>query len=226
MARRCKSPVPSAYGARSRRQQRDAFIRLRWAILRKTPIFGGLFTSILVLEDTNEPGYDRQSFEFLFLGLDGRTIWNADIITPCVDFYEKLDDLAWERAVRLLTEEEREEEFQLILEPISAGREQLYRHVHREKRRYARFGGLTFNEYERQLKKQIVAEEPPAVRESFEIDRTCRYGIGVRLIVDADKIDRSVINEAIERFRAQNESSWAAPENVPRQRLPFDTGHW
>lgn len=67
--------------ALSRHRQRDAFVRLRRRIVRDTPIYGRLFTSPLVLDEPGRPDIYRQWFDVLFLGLDGRSIWNATITT-------------------------------------------------------------------------------------------------------------------------------------------------
>lgn len=65
------------------RTRRDAFIRWRWRILKDTPIYGGLFTSQLQLDDQDE---SSDWFDFLFVGLDGQTVWNAFIITAHAAF--------------------------------------------------------------------------------------------------------------------------------------------
>lgn len=207
----------------SARRQRDEFIRLRWKILRDTPVYGGMFTSHQVLDEPGRPALYNQWFDFLFLGLDGRTIWNAEIITARKDFWDTADTIAWDRATALMSETEREEEFRMDFDPIFVGGQKMYRLQQTEKRRYPAFGDLTFREYEEQLKASIIDNEPPAVHERFQTDRKYRYGIGVKLVIDAEEINQAVVEAAIERFRAEGEADWTAAAPVPRERLPVET---
>jgi len=223
MSRRRRSQKYPFYSSLSPRRQRDAFIRLRWKVLCDTPIYGGMFTSHQVLDEPGRPALYNQWFDFVFPGLDGRTIWNAEIITARKDFWDKVNEIAWDRATALMSEEEREEEFRMDFVPIFVGRHKMYRSVHREKQRYPAFGGLTFRDYLEQLKTQIVTDEPPAVHERFKTDREFRYGIGVKMVVDAEETDQAVVEAAIEHFRAEGEGDWTASEPVPRERLPVET---
>jgi hypothetical protein len=61
------------------RQRRDLYVSLRWRISRKASIYGGKFTSDLVLDEPDRPKLYKQWFDFYFLGSDGITIWNAFI---------------------------------------------------------------------------------------------------------------------------------------------------
>lgn len=99
------------FAALSRHRQRDAFVKLRWKILWDTPTYGGLFTSHLVLDEPGRPDAYRQWFDVLFLGLDGRNIWNASITTGNLRFWERIQDLASEQTRSRLTEAELEEEY-------------------------------------------------------------------------------------------------------------------
>ncbi|EMG51254.1 hypothetical protein WYI_23385 [Ochrobactrum sp. CDB2] len=67
------------------RKRRDAFIRWRWRILKDTPIYGGLFTSQLQLDEQDETS---DWFDFLFVGSDGQTVWNASILTAKAAFLD------------------------------------------------------------------------------------------------------------------------------------------
>ncbi len=80
MIRRRRRPHKyTPYSELSPRRRRDAFIRLRGKILGNTPTFGDKFTSHLILDEPERPALFNQWFDFLFLGKDGRTIWNAEI---------------------------------------------------------------------------------------------------------------------------------------------------
>jgi len=80
-----------------------------------------------------------------------------------------------------------------------------------------------FEEYKEQVAAEIIHDEPPPVHESFRTDREYRYGIGLYIVVNAEEIDREVVETAIARFQDQGETDWTAPEPVPRERLPYDT---
>lgn len=122
-----------------------------------------------------------------------------------------------------MSEAEQAAEFKLEFEPVGHGRLKLYRLRPREKRTYEAFGGLTFQEYVAQVAAGIIRDEPPPVYESFRTDRKYEYGIGLCIVVDAEEIDREVVEAAITRFQKQGEVDWTAPEPVPRARLPHDT---
>lgn len=92
------------FAALSRHRQRDAFVKLRWKIRRDTPTYGGLFTSDLVLDEPGRLDAYRQWFDVLFLGLDGRSIWNATIITGGLTLWERIQELASEQTRLRLTE--------------------------------------------------------------------------------------------------------------------------
>ena len=165
----------------------------------------------------------NQWFDFLFLGMDGRTIWNAEIITARRHFWDKVETLAWNRATALMSEEEQAAEFKLEFEPVGHRRLTMYRLKPRERRIYEAFGGLTFEEYKEQVEADIIRDEPPPVHESFRTDREYRYGIGLYIVVNAEEIDREVVETAIARFQDQGEIDWIAPEPVSCERLPRDT---
>ncbi len=223
MSARRRSRKFKPFSELSARRRRDEFIRLRGKVLRDTPMFGGRFTSHLRLDEPGRPKLFNQWFTAVFPGLDGRTIWNADIITARNCFWDKVKSLAWDRATALMTEEEQAAEFKLEFEPVGDGRKKLYRLKERDRRDYAAFGGLTFDDYQEQVAAAIIRDEPPPVYESFQSDRSYRYGIGLHIVVDAEEIDREAIESAITRFQEQGEADWTATDPVPRDRLPYET---
>jgi hypothetical protein len=70
------------------------------------------------------------------------------------------------------------------------------------------------------VESEIVRSEPPAIHESFEIDRSYAYGIGLQIVLDVDVIDRPAIESAIARFREIGEVGWQSPNPVTCERLP------
>lgn len=212
------------FASLSRHRQRDAFVRLRWKILGDKPIYGGLFTSHLVLDEPGRPDIYRQWFDFLFLGLDGHSIWNASITTGNLHFWERAEDLASEQTRSRLTEAELEEEYRWKFSPaFYDGRQKLYRVIRPEPRRHAALDGLTVREHEEKVASEILRETPPVIHEAFRLDHSYQYGIGLEIIVDAPFIDHTVIEGAILRFQELGEIDWQSPEPIPRDRLPFQT---
>lgn len=212
------------FTALSRHRQRDAFVKLRWKILRDTPVYGGLFTSDLVLDEPGRPDACRQWFDVLFLGLDGRNIWNATITTGNLCFWERIQDLALEQTRSRLTEAELEEEYRWKFSPpFYVGRQKFYRVIRSEPRRHAALDGLTVREYEEKAASEILHNTPPEIHESFRLDRSYQYGIGVEIIADSPIIDRAAIERSIRRFRELGEADWQSPDPIPRDHLPFQT---
>lgn len=193
-----------------RRNRRELYIRLRGKILRDAPLYGGLFTSHLEL-DESRPTLYNQWFDVYFLGSDGHTIWNAAITTATLAFWGAVRHIAYDRTASLLTPEELKtrRNFRYLLQKPYP--------------KYNELGGLTFQEYQEKINREIVRSEPPAVYESFKIDTSYRYGIGLHMVIDAGSIDRVTIEEAIRRFYALGEKDWQSSQPVPRENLPFQS---
>lgn len=217
-----KSFLP--YCKLSRHRQRDAFIRLRWRILRETPLYGGMFSSHLILDEPGRPNIYRQWFDFSFLGLDGHNIWNAAIITGSHALWERVDDLAWEQTQSRLTETELEAEFRMKTEPAHCVGVQKFRRITLpEPRRYAALDNMTFREYQQRITSEILRGTPPDIHESYHQDHTYRYGTGLEIVMDAPVIDRGSIEHAILRFRELGEGEWRGSAPIPRDHLPEHT---
>lgn len=219
MAKPRRTTNPRLFGALPARRRRDAFIALRWRIFRTAPTYGGLFTSHQHLVDPERPEAPNRWMDILFLGQDGRTIWNAEIVTADLAFEDAVTDLAWERTRALLTEAEFAEEFRMESEPIFRGGVKLWRVRFPEPRPHAALGGLTLRAYEERLKARIRAQEPPPIHESFALDHSFAYGAGLTITVDAPRLDQAVIEQAILRFRALGETNWTNPDPSPLECL-------
>ncbi|WP_323032382.1 hypothetical protein [Paracoccus sp. (in: a-proteobacteria)] len=174
------------FAALSRHRQRDAFVKLRWKILRDTPTYGGLFTSDVVLDEPGRPDAYRQWFDVLFLGLDGRRIWNATITTGGLALWERIQDLASEQTRARLTEMELEEEARWKFAPAHyVGPQKFYRVIRPEPRRHDALDGLTIREHQERVASEILHDTPPQIHKSFRLDRSYRYGIGLEIIVNS-----------------------------------------
>lgn len=208
----------------SRGRQRDLYVSLRWKIKRDTDIYGGKFTSHLVLNEPDRPMLYNQWFSCCFLGSDGITIWNAMIVTAADEFLEEVGTLASDRVISLLTKEQIGKEYGLHWEPpFYKNGQKYYRMVEREEQKYDCFGGLTRRAYKEKIEHEIIKTAPPVIYESFSIDRNYRYGTGLRAIVLADEINGDVIETTIERFRQAGEKSWQCQHPVSRDTLPVET---
>lgn len=211
-----------------RHKRSDEVVKLRGRIRRDAGDYGGRFTSHLVLDESERPDIYKQWFDFYFVGKDRFTIWNAEIVTVRRAFWDAANSLAYERADALRTQEEREADSRLEFEPASrsrTGKVLTYQMVKREPIRYEQFDGMTFFEKWEALEAEIVRNEPPTVFESFSLDRSYAYGIGLRIVLDAEVIDQAAIERAIDRFQAVGETDWRAAEPVPRERLPNVSEH-
>ncbi|MDP3840864.1 MAG: hypothetical protein Q8Q54_18265 [Methylococcales bacterium] len=191
---------------------------MKGEIKREVAHYGGLFTSPLILDESHE----SQWFDFYFLGLDKFTLWNATIITSMVALQDAAHDLAYKQTVEMMTAEELAAECKMEFvpaDPSSTGKVLTYRMVEQEKKRYDQFGGLTFSEQLGQLEAKIINEEPPAIYEYFQTDLSYRYGIGLHIVIDAEVINRTVIEQTIIKFRELGEQNWQAEYSVSKERI-------
>lgn len=73
-----------------------------------------------------------------------------------------------------------------------------------------------------------ATNRPRLIHESFRLDRSYVYGIGLKVVIDVDVINQASIEAAIDRFIAVGETDWTSPEPVPRDRLRVvsELRHW
>ena len=206
-----------------RRKQRDSFIRMRQKILNESSLYGGQFTSHHVLDEPGRPPLYNQWADFYFLGNDGLTIWNATIVTAVREFWDTAEDMAHTKAWEMLTPEEQSAQVEMKFEPIWSKGERMYRLLEKPDIVHAKFGGLTYRDYQKKLTEEIIQNEPPEILESFATDRSYRYGVGLNMVIHVGEINRVTIEEAIRRFREVGETDWRAAEPLPRTELPFES---
>jgi hypothetical protein len=139
-------------------------------------------------------------------------------------FWETVRDLALDRTLAKLTPEEREEgnRFERVLSGYKDG-QRYYTFKKHPVRTYDKLNGLSFEEYWEKLENEIARNEPPVIFESFRLDTSYRYGIGLYITIDAESINRMVIEQAIDRFYEIGEKKWRATNPVPREKLPYES---
>ncbi len=211
-----------------RHKRSHEVFRLKGQMRRDAKEYGGRFTSWLVLNEQGRPDLYNQSFEFYFPGLDRFTFWNASIVTARKAFWDKTHNLAETRAADALTPEQLEQIAKLEFVPAErskTGKILTYKLAKHENMRFDQFGGLTFNEQRSKLESDIIRNEPPLVHESFTIDLTYSYGIGLEIVLDVNVINQASIESAIDRFVEIGEINWISPESVHREHLPVMSEH-
>jgi hypothetical protein len=129
-------------------------------------------------------------------------------------FWDAVTDLALDRTLDKLTPEEREEENKLerVLSHYKNG-QRYYTLKENPERTYDKLNGLSLREYWEKLENEIARNEPLVIYESFRLDTSYRYGIGLYIVIDAGCINRMVIEQAIDRF-------YEIGEKIGRQRIP------
>jgi hypothetical protein len=211
----------------TRRRRRDMYVSLRWRITQEGSKYGGKFTTDHVLDEPERPRVYKQSSDAFFLGSERTTIWNMSICTAAAAFWSKTHAIAYERAFSLLSQEQKEQRWKRWEAdwegPFVSDGKKYYTMVKRPEQPYDCFGGLTLPEYEEKSELEIIENEPPEVFESLTTHRQCIYGLGLQAVVQADEINREVIEATIDRFRQVGETDWHAEKPVDRNLLPFET---
>ena len=211
----------------SRHKKRDLYIRLRNKIRKTVADYGVNFTSHLVLNEPDKPEWCNQWFDFYFLGLDGVTIWNAELCTANTAYWDAIQELAFEEAYRLCPKERDDFDLKTLFIPEYhpvTGKKLHY--VMREPEIRAELGNRTLYQFVDDYSSTLIREDmgnTVPIFESFRTDSSYRYGIGLYAIMDVPHINAEVIETMIEKFRALGETDWQSPYPVERSRLPHDT---
>jgi hypothetical protein len=222
MTHRFKKKRP-AFVMLPRHKRSNEVMRLKGQIKRDSDKYGGMFTSDVLLDEPCRPDLYKQWFDFYFLGQDRFTFWNVEIVTARRAFWDAVQELAHQRTTAMLTSEELADESKLEFVPAdfsSTGKVLTYQLINREKIQYKKFNGLTFSEQLEKMEVDIIRETTPIIHESFRLDRSYVYGIGLSIILDVNIINQAAIEQAITQFRLLNETDWQAAIPVPRERLP------
>lgn len=214
--------MPERFGQRkhlpfvklSLHERRDEVVRLRWRIARQAGPEGacGFWTHHL-LEDPDDPGRQHQWVDVYFPGAERHTLWNAAFITTQMALDDAISERAFSAAHAQLSPEESEREFAMqwrTLPRTRPGGMRMSEWVRRPDIHYPQFEGRSFRDECERLEAQVRATDPPRVGESFIIDRSYAYGIGLHATVAEANLDRAAIERTILRFRQLGERDWRA----------------
>lgn len=211
----------------SKKKRRKMGMKLRQEILQNRELFGGRFTSHQYLIEPEDDLICNQWFDFIFPGRHVYEIWNATIVTARMTFWDKVWGLAFEKTYAMLSEDEREKEFEheSIPADIDAnGKVLTWKWKEKEPIRYAQYDGHTFTEYHRKIEREIVSNEPPEIYECIETDFSfAGLGVDLQIVVDAEAITYPLVEETLDRFIALNYMSWRSESHIPRNKLPLES---
>jgi hypothetical protein len=171
----------------SRHKQRDEFIKLRQKIKNKK--HGENFYGWSPLAEPGRPALYNQEVQIYFLGLDGRTIWNAYVFTAAYAYWGNISEIASNKAWELAPEKNRRLLDDLIPQYDSSGR--LKHYIMKEELPHPALGNKTrgefMQEYESELIRHDTGEIAP-VFEEFRIEPGFEYGIGLYATIDVPTI--------------------------------------
>jgi hypothetical protein len=209
----------------SHHKQKDLFVKLRGEIKKTASEYGGNFTSPLVLNEPDRPDFFNQWFDFYFLGLDGVTIWNTVIYTANNAYWDAISDLAYKEADRLCPNQKNNlDDFLIPVYDKITGKKLHY--IMKDPEIEPELNNLTRSDFVEEYSSKLIHEdkgETAPIFESFKINKTYHYGIGLYAIVDAPYINKETIEAMIDKFRAMGEQEWKSPIPVDRAKLPANT---
>lgn len=135
------------FSSLSRRSRRQKVIHLKNLIHNERHRCGGIFydeCDFTQFDDETERIWEWS--DIYFTGLDPADFWNAEIITAQVAFRDAYHFRAFDEACEMLSEQQRENEFQINTCPNYNSQGEIISHtlIHREACKYDVFCGLTF----------------------------------------------------------------------------------
>jgi hypothetical protein len=125
-------------------------------------------------------------------------------VTARKAFWDAAYELAYFQTMAMLTPEEIATVCNLEFEPANfstTGKVLGYRLIEPKKLCFEKFNELTFFEQLERTESEIVLKTPPTIYETFQIDKSFGYVIGLFIILDVNLIDHSAIEQAINQFR-------------------------
>lgn len=142
--------------------------------------------------------------DVLFLGNSPDVYWNAEIITMDVARADIVENLVFEEAHAMLSQNQQEDEARMDTTPNYNAKGKVVSHtvVERTRVSYPQFGGLTYFDYIDKRLAKVMRDNPRVVTPGYRIQSDYRSGIGLQIIVEEPVLTRKIIDSAIRSFLA------------------------
>lgn len=142
--------------------------------------------------------------DVLFLGNSPDVYWNAEIITIDVARADIVENLVFEEAHAMLSQNQRKDEARMDITPNYNTKGKVVSHTVIERTRvsYPQFDGMTYFDYVTKRQVDLMRENPPVVTPGYRIQSGYRSGIGLQIIVAERVLTREIIDNAIRSFLA------------------------
>lgn len=196
----------------SRRKRRAKALRVKNLIYRERGRLGGIFFDECDQDVALASGHWTWS-DILFLSHDPALFWNAEIVTANVAFADAVEDIAFNEALSKLDAAEKDDLMHVDFIPDVNSQGKTW--LRKPQRHYPQFDGLTFNDFVDKRALEIARDNPPAIYCGYRILPGYAFGVGLQMVIDADRLNRAVIETAIADFRARGERHWMS--GVPAQ---------
>lgn len=195
----------------SRRKRRAAALKIKTLIYRERGTWGGIFYDECDHDQSVASGNWTWS-DIVFPGYDPAVFWNAEIITANVAFADAVEEAAFYEAMSGL---DTADQYQATCINTAAnvdanGKIISYTLLRRPELNYPQLDGMTFSNFVDKRAQAIARDAPAPVYCGYQILPGYTAGIGLRMIVEADALNRNVIEAAISDFRAHGESDWVS----------------
>ncbi|WP_438334709.1 hypothetical protein [Edwardsiella tarda] len=185
----------------SRRKRRAKTLKIKTLINRERESWGGLFYDECDRAIAVASGSWVWS-DIVFLGHDPAVFWNAEIITTNFAFSDAVEEAAFNEAMLRL-----EASGEQSVEPFDYSHSTTIGHIltPRTEQTYSIFNGLTFNDFIAKRAQEIARDAPPTVYCGYCILPGFTFGMGLRMIVEADLLSQTLIEATIQDFLAHGE---------------------
>ncbi|UQC69657.1 hypothetical protein C0560_02210 [Lelliottia sp. AC1] len=195
----------------SRRKRRAKTLKIKTLINREREIWGGLFYDECDHATAVASGNWCWS-DIVFLGHDPAAFWNAEIITANVAFADTVEEAVLNEAMLLLEAAGKQN---AVLSDNSP--DNIIGHIllRRSEKTYSIFNGLTFNDFTDKRALEIARDAPPAVYRGYRILPGFASGIGLKMVVEADVLNQTLIEATIQDFLARGEHNWVSDMPSP-----------
>lgn len=191
----------------SRRKRRAKTLHIKNLIYRERDTQGGIFYDECDQDVALASGRWTWS-DIIFLSHDRAIFWNAEIITANLAFADAVEDIAFNEALSKLDTAEKDRMMHRDFTPDVSGNNKTW--LRKPALKYSQFDDLTFSGFVDKRALEIAQDNPPAIYCGYRILPGYASGVGLQMIVEAEKLNRAVIETAIADFRARGELNWVS----------------